>query len=236
MNAFVESSVIQNSCTDCTVREHCLAKHLPATELLSIHSGKKRFEKGSYLLRQGDPVPYVYSIQTGCAKSYTNTISADEPTRQFYYPGDIIGLDSFVRQESPVNIVALQDCHVCAFPLPALKAATQRVPSAQDYIVKSFAQTATQAYELSIVASAEKRLAAFFVDFAERQAGLGFSRASFVLPMSRLEIANYLRLAHETVSRVLSSLRRKQLMEVSARSVHILAFDALTEIADGTHD
>ncbi|HCS29346.1 MAG TPA: hypothetical protein DIW43_17950, partial [Spongiibacteraceae bacterium] len=177
-------------------------------------------------------MPYVYSIQTGCAKSYTNTISADEPTRQFYYPGDIVGLDAFVQQESPVNIVALQDCHVCAFPLLALKATTQRVPGAQDYIVKSFAHTATQAYELSIVASAEKRLAGFFVDFAERQAGLGFSRSSFELPMSRLEIANYLRLAHETVSRVLSSLRRKQLMQVSARSVHIMAFDALTEIAD----
>jgi CRP/FNR family transcriptional regulator len=213
-----------------------MARHLPPSELDAIHGGKKRFAKGSYLLRQGDPVPYLYSIQSGCAKSYTNTISADEPTRQFYYPGDIIGLDAFVQQASPVNIVALQDCHVCVFPLPALKAAIQRVPSAQDYIVQSFAQAATQAYELSIVASAEKRLAAFFVDFAERQATLGFSRAAFVLPMSRLEIANYLRLAHETVSRVLSSLRRKKLMEVSARSVHILAYDALTELADGTRE
>jgi CRP/FNR family transcriptional regulator len=233
MNASNKSSATQSLCAECMVRDHCLARHLPLSELDAIHDGKKRFTKGSYLLRQGDPVPYLYSMQSGCAKSFTNTLSSEEPTRQFYYPGDMIGLDAFVQQTSPVNIVALQDCYVCVFPLSALKAATQRAPSAQDYIVQSFANAATQAYELSIVASAEKRLAAFFVNFSERQAGLGFSRTSLVLPMSRMEIANYLRLAHETVSRALFNLRRKRLLEVSARSVRIVSFDALTEIADG---
>lgn len=236
MNAYPESSKNLAMCAECVVREHCLAKHLPPAKLESVHKGRKRFEKGSYLLRQGDPVPSLYSIRTGCAKSYTNTLSSDEPTRQFYYPGDVIGLEAYVVEESPVNIVALQECHVCVFPLPALKTVTQRVPSAQNFIFQSFAQAANQAYELSTVSSAEKRLAGFFVKFAQRQAKLGFSRASFVLPMSRLEIANYLRLAHETVSRALTSLSRKRLMEVSARSVQILAFDALTEIAEGIRE
>jgi CRP/FNR family transcriptional regulator len=70
--------------------------------------------------------------------------------------------------------------------------------------------------------SADERVAAFLMDLAGRYAARGFSGTRFRLSMSRGDIANYLRLAAETVSRVLSRFRAQQLIRIEGRELELL--------------
>ena len=79
--------------------------------------------------------------------------------------------------------------------------------------------------------SADERLAAFLLGIADRFAARGYSSRVFRLAMSRTDIANYLRLAPETVSRVLRRLQRERLIRVAGREVELLDRAALAALA-----
>jgi len=83
----------------------------------------------------------------------------------------------------------------------------------------------------------EERMAAFLLDLSERYARRGFSPLRFNLSMSRVEIANYLRMAPETASRVLRRLSDDGVIAVNQREMQVLQPDRLAGLAaasDGT--
>jgi CRP/FNR family transcriptional regulator len=79
--------------------------------------------------------------------------------------------------------------------------------------------------------TADERVAAFLVAIADRYAARGFSAAAFRLSMPRSDIANYLRLAAETVSRVLRRFQDQGLIRVEGRDVEFTDAAALRAVA-----
>ena len=79
--------------------------------------------------------------------------------------------------------------------------------------------------------SADQRMAAFLVQFSRRLAARGFSARRFQLTMARTDIANYLRLAPETVSRVLRRFQTEGLLKVDRREVELVGKDTLEALA-----
>ena len=79
--------------------------------------------------------------------------------------------------------------------------------------------------------SADQRLAAFLIGISRRLAARGFSATRFQLTMPRTDIANYLRLAPETVSRVLRRFQEDRLLQVDRRELELLDHDALETLA-----
>jgi len=79
--------------------------------------------------------------------------------------------------------------------------------------------------------AADERLAAFVLNVACRFADRGFDVAAIRLPMSRPEIASYLGLTPETVSRLFSRFHQQGLIDVSARTVRILRLRDLEALA-----
>jgi CRP/FNR family transcriptional regulator len=69
--------------------------------------------------------------------------------------------------------------------------------------------------------SAERRMAHFLLDIANRQSERGLSENRFNLTMTRHDIANYLGLAVETVSRILTRLQKAEILDVERRSIEI---------------
>ena len=78
---------------------------------------------------------------------------------------------------------------------------------------------------------ADERLVAFLLGLADRFGSRGFSPNAFRLAMSRTDIANYLRLAPETVSRVLRRLQERRLLEVRGRDIELLDRTGLRALA-----
>ncbi|HEY8976192.1 MAG TPA: helix-turn-helix domain-containing protein, partial [Burkholderiaceae bacterium] len=79
--------------------------------------------------------------------------------------------------------------------------------------------------------SADERMAAFLVDLHERRRALGDTGARLPLPMSRADIGNHLRLATETVSRLLARFRDAGLLRVTRSGVELLHLDRLRRVA-----
>ena len=75
--------------------------------------------------------------------------------------------------------------------------------------------------------TAEQRVAAFLLDMAQRHLRLGFSPCHFLLRMGRTDIASFLALKHETVTRALSRLEKLEYIAVQRRDVRVLDVDGL---------
>jgi CRP/FNR family transcriptional regulator len=79
--------------------------------------------------------------------------------------------------------------------------------------------------------SADERLAAFLLNLSERYGQRGYSPVEYNLSMSRHDIANYLGLAVETISRWFSRLQDSGIVAVRARNVRLLDLERLRALA-----
>jgi CRP/FNR family transcriptional regulator len=126
--------------------------------------------------------------------------------------------------------VALDTSFFCRFSFPAMSALASRIPAVQKHLFRLLSKELGSASLLAGDHSADERMAAFLMDLAGRYAARGFSATRFHLSMSRGDIANYLRLAAETVSRVLSRFRSQNLIRIEGRELELLNPDALRQL------
>lgn len=78
--------------------------------------------------------------------------------------------------------------------------------------------------------TAHERLATFLLSISSRFKRRGFSATSFMLPMSRHDIAGYLGIAVETVSRLFKSFQEKDIVKINRKQVDILDMGKLNEM------
>jgi CRP/FNR family transcriptional regulator len=119
-------------------------------------------------------------------------------------------------------------------PYPAMLEACHRVPELQARLTEALAREIRRdrAWMLSLgTLGAESRVAAFLVDIAERHALLGLSGCHFILRMSRADMASFLALKHETVSRALSRMADLGHIEVDRRELRIVDPEGLARLA-----
>ena len=100
-----------------------------------------------------------------------------------------------------------------------MSALATRLPAVQQHLFRLLSKELGTASLLAGDHSADERMAAFLIDLAARYAARGFSGTQFQLTMSRGDMANYLRLAAETVSRVLSRFRSQGLITIEGREL-----------------
>ena len=106
-----------------------------------------------------------------------------------------------------------------------------RLPGLQRQLFRLLSRDIGRAALLAGDWSADQRLAAFLVGLSRRLAARGFSPSRFQLTMPRTDIANYLRLAPETVSRVLKRFQQDGLLNVERRELHLADREALETLA-----
>ena len=161
--------------------------------------------------------------------------------------GDDLGrLDAVVQRRKPLrpgetlfrtgDAVALTEARVCELPFASLAAIAAQLPSLQQQLLRVIGQSTDRDHDHVDVLSrrqASERIALFLHGLGERYRRIGRPADDFRLPMSRDEIARYLGLALETVSRGFSRLHEDGVIEVAGRRVRILDEHALHEAANG---
>ena len=118
--------------------------------------------------------------------------------------------------------VALETVQLCRFSFPRMATLATRVPGLQQELFRLLSEDIGKAGLLAGDFDADERLAAFLIALSRRYASQGFSATRLHLPMSRTDIANYLRLAPETVSRILRRFRDEGLVRVERREIDLL--------------
>ena len=199
----------------------------------------QRLEPGQPIFHEGDPVRRVFMLASGSLKIYTLLGDGRRQITGFMFPGDFLGL-SF-DDEYAFTAEALVKSELWWFTREAFDRFVDANPSIERelYRLASHELAAAQA-QLVLLGrkTAAERLASFFVSLLKRQEIVsGNIQNQFDLPMSRLDIADYLGLTKETVSRMLAHLRERKLIRLVSRGrVEILDRPALEEMAAGFSD
>jgi CRP/FNR family transcriptional regulator len=190
----------------------------------------KRLKRGEYLYNAGDPLQCLYPIRTGSFKTCAVTDQGREQVMGFYLRGEVLGLDSIGRPQHASTAVAIEDSEVCVVPFAHLEGLCLQNLALQRQFQKSMAREMAMAQNMVLVLGtmvAEERVAYFVLNLAARYEALGYSLSGTELRMSREEIGNFLGLKLETISRALSSLQHKGLIEVERKRIRILDIDNL---------
>ncbi|HEY8331638.1 MAG TPA: fumarate/nitrate reduction transcriptional regulator Fnr [Pseudomonas sp.] len=229
----VTLSGLKAACSTCNLHELCLPhgmSNADVAELERIVSRTRPFSRGRTLFRADEPFRAIYVPRSGAVKTYILGADGSEQIIGFHLPGEVIGLDGMVEHRHQLTAQALELTGVCEVPFDLLEHAAARVPALQHQLMRLMSrEIAGKEQQLLTLGdhSPERRLALLLLDLSQRYARRGFSATEFNLPMSRQDIAAYLRLAAETVSRAFGKLQRDGLVDVNGRLVCITNSDAL---------
>jgi CRP/FNR family transcriptional regulator len=220
-------------CGTCAFSSACIAAGYGKPELAELqclveHVGP--FCAGEHVFRTGDPFRAIFAVRGGSVKTCMVDREGREQVLGFYLPGEVIGLNAIYPEHFPCDAVALDNAYFCRFSFPAMSALASRIPAVQQHLFRLLSKELGAASLLAGDHSADERVAAFLCDLGERYAKCGFSGTRFHLSMSRSDIANYLRLTAETVSRVLTRFRTQQLIQIEGRQLQLLNLAGLHEI------
>jgi CRP/FNR family transcriptional regulator len=223
-------------CSTCAFAPVCTAEGLAKSALWELHCLVEHvgpFHAGEHVFREGDPFTAIAAVRAGTVKTYVIDASGREQVLGFFLPGEIIGLNAIHAARYPCNAVALDTATLCKFSFPAMATLATRLPGLQAQLFRLLSQDINKAALLAGDFSADERMAAFLVALSRRYAARGFSPTRFSLSMARTDIANYLRLAAETVSRVLKRFQADGLLAVERREVELRDPQRLAELARG---
>ncbi|MDQ6645650.1 MAG: helix-turn-helix domain-containing protein [Pseudomonadota bacterium] len=212
-------------CGTCAFSSVCIAAGYHKPELAELqclveHVGP--FRAGEHVFRTGDPFRAIFAVRGGTVKTRVFDREGREQVLGFYLPGEVVGLNAIYPEQFPCDAVALDTAFFCRFSFPAMSALAARMPAVQKHLFRMLSKELGSVSLLAGDHSADERVAAFLLDLADRYAARGFSATQFHLSMSRGDIANYLRLAAETVSRVLSRFRVQKLIQIEGRKLELL--------------
>lgn len=174
---------------------------------------------GETLVFEGDPANHVFNITDGVAMLTRLLADGRRQVLGFLFKGDFLGLAQGAVYGYTVQ--ALTTVRVCSFP----NAAFRRLLVSSPYLEHELLSRASD--ELRVAQShitllgrktASERVASFLLYIAEREAEMGGSPDIIFLQMTRADIADYLGLTTETVSRVISALKRQRIIELLPHS------------------
>lgn len=199
-----------------------LRRHLPVT-------GRK-VRAGQHLYRNGDAFHALFLVHVGFLKTCELSIDGREQVTGFRMRGDLLGVESIGLARYGCDVIALEDSEIWTLPYPPVLGACLRVPELQARLTAALAEEIRRDRDWMLTIgtlSAEHRVAAFLLDLGSRLARLGFSARHFILRMGRVDIASFLALQHETVTRALTRLEAQGYISVRRREVKLLDLAAL---------
>jgi len=225
------------ACKDCSLFQLCLPVGIGADDLAELDQIIKRrrpIQRGDHLFVNQDSFKSIYAVRSGSLKTYSLTEDGREQVTGFFLPGEIVGLDAIGSGEHLCAARALETTSVCEIPFEDLETLGERLPALPKQLLRIMSNEMHHDQLLLMLLgkrSADERLAAFLLSMSLRFGQRGYSSSEFNLSMSRNDIANYLGLAVETVSRVLSRLQEEGVLSVRSRHVHLLDQARLDKLA-----
>lgn len=214
-------------CSICSVREVCLPCDLMQPSLrhtAEMVTTTRRIRQGARLFSAGDEFGYLYTVRSGFFKTVQNLQDGREQVTGFQMAGDMLGADAIASVVHGCDAVALEDSQVCAIAYSRIESLGRTMPELQHQLRKAMSNEIVREHGVMLllgIMSAEERVAVFLLSLSQRFAARGYSPTEFILRMSRREIASYIGLTIETVSRSLSRLRNEGLISVKQRHIVI---------------
>jgi CRP/FNR family nitrogen fixation transcriptional regulator len=159
------------------------------------------FARNSEIYGQDEPADYIYKVISGAVRTYKVLADGRRQIQAFHTPGDIFGFE--FEDEHSFSAEAITPSRVLVMKRSAVMSLAERDRDAARQLWTLTARELQQAqsHVMLLTKTAQERVVSFLLEMAARAAG-----DALELPMSRQDIADYLGLTIETVSRTLTNL------------------------------
>lgn len=224
-------------CDRCGLYGLCLLAGLdqPDSDLLDkVVARRQPVPRGDFLFRAGEPFRGIFAVKSGSFKASTKANGRGEKVVDFHFGGELLGLEGIEAGEYAHSVRALENSSVCVLDFSRVPFTGQQLVDFQQEVIRALSDKIRHDQRLSALLgtrTAEQRVAAFLVYVSIRYSEHGLPGTEFRLPMSRDEIAEYLGLALETVSRMFKRFQSKGLLVARGRHTRVLDLAGLKRIA-----
>jgi CRP/FNR family transcriptional regulator len=223
-------------CPSCAQQDACdLLRYVPRGTPLCTAALKRRraLQRGDVLFRQYDKLTALYLVRKGSLKTEQVTPSGQLVVTGFCFPGDLVGLESLSGHRQMAGGVALENSEVCEFDVRRLVSLCAQYPALSEWFVRRLGQGLREKDAALCWTTRMKccdRVLRFFVELNDR---LGTSAAhppgQVQMPMTKHDIAMYLNMSPETLSRTLGALRDEGALRVSGSTFVVMDVELLRQ-------
>ena len=224
-------------CGDCPIRHRAVCSRTEPDELARLEDMKyyRSFQAGQTVIWSGDRMDFVASVVTGIA---TLTQTMEDGRRQMVgllLPSDFLGRPG--RSAVPFDVTAATDLVMCCFRRKPFEDMMATTPHVAQRLLEMTLDELDAAREWMLLLgrkTAREKIASLLAIIACRDAGLKLRATkgaiAFDLPLTREEMADYLGLTLETVSRQMSALKRDGVISLEERRrIVVPDFDLLSD-------
>lgn len=203
------------------------------TRLEQLIGRPKVLHRGERLFSAGAAGGSLYLINAGSFKAHVDSGSGEEQITGFHFTNDLLGFDALESGHHTHTVEALETSSVCRVSFENLQQLARGDLQLQLLLMKKISRQLGDEHKTIFMLgrmSAEQRLAQFFLRLSQVMQESGRVADQLDLSMPRHDIANYLGLALETVSRLLHRFQNSGLLKVAHRNVRLLDFSGLQHI------
>lgn len=233
---------LRKSCADCALNQLCLPASIGGADLNRLDqvvNQRLPLERGEVVFHEGANDPTLYVVRSGSLKTYATLPEGDVQILGFHIAGELVGLDGLSGEGHRCTAEALERSSLCEVPFDSLTAVAAKVPGLQHQLFRVMSREFGRELQHPVMMGrkqAMSRLAIFLRSLSERLEGIGRDPHLLTLSMTRQELANYLGLVIETVSRLFSRMQALGVVEVDRRNVRIIDPVALALLAEKPDD
>lgn len=226
-----------SKCEQCIIRQFNSLKHLSREELVRVSNCKtsKIIKKGEAIFEEGERLKGIFCIKDGVCKVSKMSENGRNQIISLVTKGDLLGERSLISDEaSNLKAIALNDMEICFIPKEEIMKDLEKNPNFSMSVLKDMANTLKQADNI-IVDMAQKtvkqRLAETLLNL---QTKFGINEENVIdVHLSREDIANIIGTATESAIRLLSDLKKKNIIEFKGKDISIINTSELEKIAQG---
>ena len=186
---------------------------------------KGPLRRGERIYRAGLPFNSIYVIQQGSVKTEVCTVNGELEVTAFYLVGELLGMDAIGSELYPSDAIAMEETWLCELPYKMLKSMCSASDEFHQALIARLGRTLNaDIYQWTLARNlkAKQKVAWFILDLFKRISSRHITdQQSIKLPMRKADIANYLGLAPESLSRALNALEEEGMIVNHLKHIYL---------------
>ena len=235
MNKALNIENLKVSCGQCSLNGLCFPHGMDDSDMDKLDEVVNRdmpLHKSDFLYREGDACKSLYAVRSGGIKTTVQNQNGESQIVGFHLSGELIGFDGFATDLHTCSAETLETTSVCELPIDNLETLCSTIPGLQKQMRRIMGLEVNNDHDLLLLLgkmNSDEKLATFLLNLSSRMKQRHWKETEFNLNMTRQDIANYLGLAVETVSRLFAHFQDNGIILVDKRHITITDMDALKQ-------
>ncbi len=238
LNTTVDFQNKTSNCGDCELCTQTVDNRrvrIQSSEIQAIESiidSHIMIEKNQIVYEAGATFQNLFTVHSGMFKSVYLTQQGDERVVDIFIPGQIMGFDGIHKGKYKTTVKAVSSGSYCVIPFYPLQELAMKHRDIQTRLMKMMSEKIIQFEITHSEYNAKQKLVSFVKDVSDLYFSRGFSASQFPFQISQRDLANFLGLAEETLSRVFSKLKKDEILSLIDHQITIIDMPAFLHILE----